>query len=132
MQDTSERAIAHLLGVVGGLLIVVGGVVAGALGLADLVLGRPFAGAGALSEAIVLFVVGALVLLFAHLGGHGWRDRPVASGAMLVVLAVVGWIALGLGSNLVALVGGLLALVAGVLFLIEPTQRAAKALVASG
>ena len=131
MEDTSERAIAHLLGVVGGLLIVVGGVVALAFGFADLVLGRTFAGAGALGEAIVLFVVGALVVLFSHLGGHGWRDRPFASGVMLVVLAIVGWVALGLGSNLLALVGGLLALVAGVLYLIEPTHRAAKALVAS-
>lgn len=132
METTTERNLGHLFGLVGGLLIVVGGLVALVFGVTDVALGRPVAGAGALSEAIVLWVIGGLVLLFSHLGEHALKDRAVTSGVVLVVLAVVGWAALGLGSNVLALIGGILALVAGILYLIGPTTHAASALVASG
>jgi len=69
--------------------------------------------------------------LFAHLGEHGWKDRPLATGALLVVLAAVGWVALGLGTNLLALVGGILALLAGVLYVIEPAQHAVSRIAAA-
>jgi hypothetical protein len=128
---TTERTMGHLFGLIGGLLIVVGGLVAAAFGIADLIVGHTLAGAGAVAEAIVLFVVGALVLLFAHMGEHAWRDRAFASGVMLVILAIVGWAVLGLGSNVVALIGGIFALLAGVLYLIEPTRRAVSALASS-
>jgi hypothetical protein len=128
---TTERTLGHLFGLVGGLLILVGGLVALAFGVADLVVSHALAAAGALSEAIVLFVVGGLVLLFAHMGEHGWRDRAFATGVMLVILAVIGWAVLGLGSNVVALIGGILALLAGVLYLIDPTRRAVSALATS-
>jgi hypothetical protein len=131
MENTSERAIGHLLGLVGGLLIIVGGIVAAAFGFGDLILGRALGGATALSEAIVLVVVGALVVLFAHMGEHAWRDRPLASGIMLVVLALIGWGILGFGTNVLALVGGVFALLAGVLYLIQPAQHAASAIVAT-
>lgn len=131
MENATERTVGHLFGLVGGLLVIAGGLVATASGFADLILGHVLAGAGAWSEAIVLFVVGALVVLFAHLGEHAWKGRPVATGVVLVTLAVIGWAVLGLGSNVVALVGGIFALLAGVLYLIEPSQRAVSAL-ASG
>jgi len=132
MENTTERTLGHLFGLVGGLLVVVGGVVALVFGAADLALGHWAGAAGAVSGAIVLFVVGALILLFSHLGEHDWKDRAATTGVLLVVLAVIGWAVLGLGSNVVALVGGLLAFVAGILYLIEPTKHAASALVASG
>jgi hypothetical protein len=130
MEDRTERTIGHLFGLVGGLLVMLGGLVAAVFGIADAVLGRTLGAATGLAEAVVLLVVGALILLFTQFGVHGWRDRPLASGVLLVVLAVVSWGLLGLGSNLLALVGGLFALLAGVLYLIEPTERAASALVA--
>jgi hypothetical protein len=130
--ETSERGIGHLFGLVGGALIVVGGVIAAAIGVVDAALGHGIGSiVAAWSEAILLFVVGGLVFLFAHLGDHGWKDRAFATGVILIVLALVGWTVLGLGANLVALVGGLFALLAGILYLIEPTQRGWKALVAS-
>jgi hypothetical protein len=131
MENTTERTVGHLFGLVGGLLIVVGGLVAALFGIADLVVGHTLAAAGAWSEAIVLFVVGGLVMLFAHMGEHAWKTRPVASGILLVILAVIGWAVLGLGTNVVALVGGIFALLAGVLYLIEPSQRAVSALASS-
>jgi hypothetical protein len=131
MENTTERTLGHLFGLVGGLLIILGGLVALVFGAADLALGHLGPAAGAVSEAIVLWVVGALVLLFSHLGEHGWRDRPLTSGVLLVVLAVVGWAVLGLGANVLGLVGGIFALIAGILYLIEPTKRAASAIVAA-
>jgi len=123
METTTERTMGHLFGLLGGLLILVGGLVAAIFGFANLALGRTLGAAGSLSEAVVLFVVGALVLLFAQLGEHGWKERPVAAGVMLVILAVVGWAVMGTGANVLALIGGILALLAGVLYLIEPAQH---------
>jgi fermentation-respiration switch protein FrsA (DUF1100 family) len=131
METTTERGIGHLFGLVGGLLILVGGLVAVVFGFVDLALGRMIGAAGALAGAVVLFVVGGLVLLFAHLGEHGWKDRPVATGVLLVILAALGWAALGLGTNLLALVGGILTLLAGVLYLIEPAQHAVTKIAAT-
>lgn len=127
MENLSERSLAYVLGLLGGLLVVLGGLVAAAFGVADLATGRLFSAAGAASEAVVLFVVGALVLLFAWLGHRRWSDRPLTTGILLVVLAFVSWGVLGLGSNLLALIGGLLALVAGVLFVVEPLRHALPA-----
>jgi hypothetical protein len=124
LETTTERTIGHLFGLLGGLLILVGGLVAVIFGVTNLALGRTLGAAGALSEAAVLFVVGALVLLFAYLGERGLKERPVVTGVMLVVLAVVGWTVMGLGASLLALIGGIFALLAGVLYLIEPAHHA--------
>jgi hypothetical protein len=132
METTTERGIGHIFGLVAGLLVAVGGLIALLFAVANTVLGHPYSAVAAGSEAIVLFVVGGLILLFTHLGEHAWKDRPLTTGVLLVVLAVVGWATLGYGSNVVALIGGLFALVAGVLYLIEPTKRAASALATPG
>jgi hypothetical protein len=128
MDNVTERSLGHLFGLIGGALVIVGGVVAATFGLADFLLGHVTGAMGALGEAIVLVIVGGLILLFAYLGEHEWKERPVASGVLLVILALVGWAVLGLGVNVLALVGGIFALLAGALYLIEPSQRAARAL----
>jgi hypothetical protein len=128
----NERSVAHLFGVVGGVLIGVGGVIAAVFGVADGILGRPLGvEVAAFSEAVVLFVVGGLVLLFTHFAGSDWKEQPLTSGILLVVLAAIGWAVLGLGSNLLALVGGLFALLAGILYLVEPARHAARAIIAA-
>lgn len=132
MESFTERALGHLFGLIGGALIMVGGAVASAFGVADAVLGHPFGAMNALGEAVVLLVVGGLVLLFTHLGEHEWNTRPVASGVLLVILAVIAWGVLTLGSSVLALLGGIFALLAGALYLIEPTARAARMLATTG
>jgi hypothetical protein len=131
METTTERTIGHLFGMLGGLLILVGGLVAVIYGFANLAVGHALGAAGALSEAIVLFVVGGLVLLFAYLGEREWKERPLATGVMLVVLAVIGWAVMGLGANLLALIGGIFVLLAGVLYLIEPAHHAVARIVST-
>jgi hypothetical protein len=124
MENLSERAMGHLFGLIGGALIIVGGVIAAAFGVADLLLGHAIGAMGAFGEAVVLAVVGALVLLFAYLGEQDWKDKPVVSGVLLVLLALISWAVLGLGVNVLALVGGIFVLLAGALYLIEPGQKA--------
>jgi hypothetical protein len=48
---------------------------------------------------------------------------------LLVVLAVLGWVVVGIGANLLALLGSLFVFLAGVLYLLDPAKRAAGAIV---
>jgi len=132
MEKLTERWIAHLFGLIGGALVIVGGLVTAAFGFGSLLLGHAFGGLATLGEAIVLVVVGGLILLFAYLGEHEWSARPVASGVLLVLLALIAWAVLGLGPSILALLGGIFALLAGALYLIEPTERAARMLASPG
>jgi CHASE2 domain-containing sensor protein len=84
-----------------------------------------------MSAAVILFVVGGLALFFAYLGHKAWSDRPLASGILLVLLAGIGWLVLGLGGNVIALIGALFVFLAGVLMLIEPARHAVSAAVTS-
>lgn len=124
MVSPTEKGIGYGFGLLGGLLIALGAVVAFAVGTANAIIGHPMAAVSMLSESIVLLVVGALAVFFAYLGAHAWRDRPITSGVMLVVIALLGWGLLGLGSNVIALVGAILVFLAGILYLVEPTKRA--------
>ena len=127
MAEWTEQRLGYGFGLLGGALIALGGVVNLVAGTADLLLGRPIGAISAASAAVVLFVVGGLAILFAWLGRHDWAPRPFASGILLVVTAVVGWVVVGIDVNLLALVGSLFAFLAGVLFLIEPARRTAIA-----
>ena len=124
MTELTEQRLGYGFGLLGGALIVLGGVMSLIVGAADLALGRPFGAIGAASNALVLFVVGGLVMFFAWLARHDWSSRPFASGILLAVLAIVGWVIVGIDASLLALIGSLFAFLAGVLFLIEPARRA--------
>lgn len=123
MADLTERTLGYGFGLLGGLLIVIGALMALMVGVADLVVSHPIGTINAWSESVVLFVVGGLALFFAYLGAHSWRDRGLVSGTMMVIIAVLGWAVLGLGSDIVALVGAIFVLLSGVLFLLEPAKR---------
>lgn len=131
MENLTERWLGHLLGLIGGALLTVGAVIAAAFGVADLILGHAASAMGASGETVVWVVLGGLVLLFAYLGEHDWKDKPVVSGVLLVLLALISWGVMALGVNALALVGGILAMVAGALYLIEPGQRAFRAVASS-
>jgi hypothetical protein len=128
MTDLTERTLGRGFGLLGGVLILVAAVVALLVGAADLVLGRSFGALNAASEAILLFVVGALALFFTWLAHTSWSGRPITSGILLVVVAVIGWGMLGLGTNIIALVGSLFVFLAGVLYLIPPAVSGVRTL----
>jgi peptidoglycan/LPS O-acetylase OafA/YrhL len=129
MSNLTERRLGIAFGLVGGALVLLGSLVSLLVGVVDLAFGHLFAAIGSISLAAVLFVLGGLALLFAWLARREWKDRPLASGVMLVVLAALGWAFLGLGENAVSLVGALFVLVGGVLLLVDPAQRAVTTLV---
>ncbi len=131
MAELTEQRLGYGFGLVGGLLIALGGVVSFAFGVADLVVGRSFGALNAMSETVILFVVGGLAAFFAWLGYRDWSSRPLASGVLLVVMAVLGWAVVGVGANLLALVGSLFVFLAGILYLIDPAKKATRALVTS-
>lgn len=131
MAEITEQRLGYGFGLLGGALIALGGLVSLIVGTADLLLGRPLGAIGAASAAVVLFVVGGLAMFFAWLGRHDWGTRPLASGVLLVVTAVMGWAIVGIDANLLALIGSLFAFLAGVLFLIEPAKKAAAAVVSA-
>ena len=124
MTNLTERNVGYGFGLLGGLLIALGAVVALIVGVADLFVGRAPGVFPMVSQAVILFVVAGLAGFFAYLGSHAWKDRPLTSGLVLAVLALVGWGILGFGANLLALVGGIFVFLAGVLYLVEPARRA--------
>lgn len=131
MSELTEQRLGYGFGLLGGVLIALGGLVSLLIGAADLILGRPLGALGAASEAVVLFVVGGLAIFFAWLGRHEWSSRPLAGGILLVVLAVLGWIVVGVAGDLLALIGSLFVFLAGVLYLLEPAKKAVRAAVSA-
>lgn len=124
MTELTERSLGFGFGLLGGALVILGGLVTLVLGAADLVAGRPLGAITAGSSALIMFVIGALALFFAYLGHRAWKDRPVASGVMLAVTGVLGWVVLGFGTNVVSVLGALLVFLAGILYLVTPAARA--------
>jgi len=131
MVELTEQRLGYVFGLLGGALIALGGLVSLVVGTADLFLGRPHGAIRAASNAVVLFVIGGLAMFFAWLARHDWNARPLASGMLLVVLAVVGWALVGIDASLLALIGSLFAFLAGVLFLIQPAKKAAELVVSA-
>ena len=129
MLNLTERRLGYGFGLLGGSLILLGALVSLLVGVVDLALGRPLVALDSESVALVLFVVGGLAMFFAWLTSHEWNDRTLAGGVLLVVLSFVGWAFLGLGANVLALIGALFVLLSGVLFLVEPAKKAATAMV---
>lgn len=130
MTELTEQRVGYGFGLLGGFLIALGGIVSLAFGVADVAFGRPYGAVGAVSQAVVLFVVGGLAVFFAWLGHRDWSARPLASGILLVVLAILGLV-VGVGANLLALVGSLFVVLAGVLYLLEPAKKTATSIVTS-
>ncbi len=128
MSDLTERGLGWAFGLIGGALFVVAAIVSAAVGTFDLAVGRPMGALGAGTDAVVLFVVGALALFFSYLAHRTWKDRPITAGVLLVVIAAIGWAALDLGVNVFALLGAILVFLAGVLYLVQPALTGAKAL----
>jgi len=122
MSTITERSLGFGFGLLGGALIALAGLVSLVVGTVDLATGRSFSALNAGSEGIVLLIVGALAIFFAYLAHRPWRDQPVVSGVLLVVLATIGWGILGLGVNVLGLVGALFVFLAGVLYLVGPLR----------
>lgn len=118
MSAESDRRLAGLLGIVGAVLIALEALLDLVRGVVYLAVGHGAFGLGAFSEALILLVFTLLVIVFSVLGSQRQEGHAVVAGVVLVVLVVVGWLGLGVGSGLFALLGLLLVLIAGVVFLV--------------
>lgn len=119
MSEFGDRKIAGLLGLLGALLL-------GLEGLLDLIRGAVYLavrhGVGSFAtfdQALILIVVAIVIAAFAVLGAVHREGRAVVAGAVLIVIAIVGWLELGFGSGVLALLGALLTLLGGVVFLVS-------------
>lgn len=119
MPGGGNRGLALLFGLLAALVFILAAVIDFVGGFVFLVVGSGGHALGAWGRSVIDLVVGLLVGLFAVLGRSGDRDRTVAAGVVLVVLAFVGWFGLGFGDELLALVAVLFALVSGILYLVS-------------
>jgi hypothetical protein len=108
-----------VFGLLSAILFIIAAAVAFIGGFVFLAFGSGGHALGAWGRSVIDVVVALLVGLFTVFGRTGDRDRTLAAGIVLVVLAFVGWFALGLTGEIIALVGVLFALIAGILYLVS-------------
>ncbi len=119
MTAEGDRRIGLVFGVMGSVLIVLAGILRIILGAVSLVLGHGRYALGSWDQAFILIAVGLITGFFSIYGRSGSRDQGLAAGVILIVLAFVGWFALGFGHEILALLGAILILIGGILFLVS-------------
>lgn len=118
MAGATDRGIGGLFGLLGAVLIGLEGLLDLVRGVVYLAVGRGFRAFGSLDESIVLIVLGFVIALFALLGMARRQERSLVAGAVLVVVAIVGWLALGFGAGILGLLGTIFVLIGGVVLLV--------------
>ena len=119
MPAGDNRGLAALFGILAALLLVIAGAISFIGGFVSLALGSGSHALGDWGRSVLFVVVGLIVGFFAVLGHSGDRDRTMAAGIVLVVLAVVGWLGLGFAWGFLSLVAALLCLISGILYLVS-------------
>jgi hypothetical protein len=117
MTGQDDRRIAFVLGAIAAILLLLDALLHFVAGIALLITGAGHVGVGSIGTSVVEIVVALLIGFFAYLGRSRGNDRSITAGVVLVVLAIVGWLALGFGGSLLAILASVLALISGVLFL---------------
>ena len=117
MTEAGDRRIGGVFGLLAAVLLAVEAIVDLARGFFDLAVGHGGIGSFPFGEALILLVLALIVGFFSVLGGLRPEGHAVVAGAVLIVLAIVGWLVLGLGSGVLAILGAVLMLVAGIVFL---------------
>lgn len=112
-----ERRLAMIFGFAGALLLVLEGLLELLTGVVLVAVGHGLRALASWEHAFVVILVGVIVGFFASYGRSRTGDRSVAAGVVLLVIALLGWLALGLTGGLLGLLGTLLVVISGVLFL---------------
>jgi hypothetical protein len=119
MASSSDRNLGFLFGALAAVILVVAGVINFFGGFVLLAFGLGGHAIVAWGRSLVDIVLGLLVGLFTVIGRSGARDRALSAGVILVVLAVVGWLGLGLGGGILELLAALFVLIAGILYILS-------------
>ncbi|HUJ78082.1 MAG TPA: hypothetical protein VLX64_03640 [Thermoplasmata archaeon] len=117
MSTDGDRKLGAAFGLIGAGLLVLEALLDLVRGVVYLTVGHGAKAFGPFDEALILIVVGIVVAVFSAIGGVRRQDRALVSGAVLVVIALAGWLLLGLTSGVIALLGTIFVLIAGVVFL---------------
>jgi len=117
VSGAEERKIGAAFGLIGAVLLVVDALLDLVRGVVYLAIGRGARAFAPFDQALVFIVIAAVVAGFSLLGGMRRQERALVAGAVLVVVALVGWLLLGFGSGVLALLGSVLILLGGVVFL---------------
>ena len=118
MTAEGDRRLGFVFGALGSVLIILAGLLRAIGGAFQLAFGYDLRALGTWGDAAVLIVVGLITGFFSLYGRSAGKDQGLAAGVILIVIAVIGWFALGLGSGIIALLGSLLVLIGGILFLV--------------
>jgi hypothetical protein len=118
MASGGGRGLGFLFGVLGGVLIVVEGLIDLIRGAFFLAVGHPYLGLGALGASVLFVVLGLVFIMFAVLGSSRAPDRALASGVVMVVVALLGLLLLGFANGIIGLLGTVFVLIGGLLYLV--------------
>jgi len=116
---SGDRRVGALCGLLGAALIAVDGLLDLARGVYYLAAGHGWHSFYPFDQALILLVVALIIAVFSGLGGLRREGPGVVAGAVLIVLVVAGWLVLGFGSGVLAILGSILTLVGGVVFLVS-------------
>jgi hypothetical protein len=119
MSDGGDRRLGFIFAAIGAALFLLAGVLGLISGAVFLALGHGAHGLDAWSHAVVLLVLGLIVGVFAMIGRGRGRDQALMAGVVLLVLALVGWLALGLGFGLLSILGEVCVVVGALVFLLS-------------
>jgi hypothetical protein len=120
MPTEGNRRIGMIFGVLSAVLLALDGIVSILRGFLFLALGYGYRIVSAEFAQSVLFIVLGLVIGFlAFYGRSRGEDRSVVAGVSLLVLAIAGWLFLGLGAGLLGILSAIFALLAGIFFLVS-------------
>lgn len=118
MAHESDRRIGMIFGVLGAVLLVLAGLVALIAGVVFLAFGHSHGALGSFSQSVIFVVIGLVIGAISLLGRTPGGDRALVAGIVLIVLAVVGWFALGFGGGVLAILGAVFTLIGGIFFLV--------------
>jgi hypothetical protein len=112
-----SQGLARTFGFLGGILVLLGSVFTFFFGIVYAAVDRSLReGLGSTATALEQLVFGILLLFFVALGSSRSSDYTTASGAVLVLVSLVGIVLIG--SGVLVLIGFVLTLVAGILFVV--------------
>jgi hypothetical protein len=117
--EVGDRKVGAVFGLLGAVVLALAGFLDLASGVFDVVVGRSGHAYFPFDQGLIFVVVALIVGVFAVLGGLRGEGRSTVAGAVLVVVALAGWLVLGLASGLLPILGNLLVLVGGVVFLVS-------------
>ncbi len=116
---SGDRRIGFIFGILGAALFVLSGLLSLVGGLVVFALGHPARGLGDWDHAAILVAVGLITGLFALVGRARGRDDGLLAGVVLIVIALLGWLALGFGSGVLSILGVVCVLIGGVVYLLS-------------